>query len=149
MCIRDSGSDSLAACDGPAGQGAAIEPGDTNGGVTLTFDEPVYQSNDAATFTWAIADGLSPFTGDELTIECWDGDSWEPAWLAILVFSDSPSFQHLEDVNGVTADAFSPVDGSTGVIVIPPRTPDATYRLRVNISGPSNDIVHASFAVEN
>lgn len=124
-CSFSSGSEVLAACGGPFDD-LDRDPGSARG-AALVFDAEVYAPGDRAGVDWDAKDRDRILTGDEWGIECWNGDAWMDAWLAVGIYFDDPSFVYLEDETGVTDDGFPALPG---VIVIPKDAPDGLYRTR-------------------
>lgn len=123
-CGLFGGSEILAACGGPTDD-ADRSLGDVDG-VELTFDAETYAPGARAKFSWTLdRDPDTITTGDEWTVECWDGTRWKNAWMAMAVYDDA-FFQYLDDEFGVTTDGFGP---EAGAVVIPDDAPAGLYRV--------------------
>lgn len=138
-------SETLAACGSDVGE---IPPAaeTMSEAVSLKFVSETYGPGDGAGFRWNVDAEVDPNTvidGDEWLVQCWDGDSWNRAWMAMAVYGPEPFPRSLDDDFAVTSDGFALTEG---IVAIPDDTPAGWYRV---MKRPREDIeVEARFFVQ-
>jgi hypothetical protein len=122
---------------------ACVEPpgSETADALGLLSVEPsVVSAGQTLTFRWDV-EGRGAFTtGDEMIVECWNGQEWTPVWYTFGAFADEPltvvlTPSTIEDW-GFTADGFS---HAVGTVQIPDEAPPGTYRLTFYIAFGADD----------